>query len=290
VHEANQVRPPNADLQPSSCSPKLVASLEEARVTVQMAIVAIAALCALGPASAFAQGPSGGATRFTDWNARIVASLGLDGRQQAALLAYEAKLTDMPGQSPAPSAEQFRALSLPQRLDYMADHMALDVSGLRARADAARRFYALLTPAQRTQFDEATEVERTNPGLAAAPTPLSAPSDLNYALPSHTNPDWMVKPTADELSRVYLTLASRNGVTGEAVLQCTADEDGYLADCVVNSETPAGAGFGNAALEMTAYMRMRPATNYGVPVSSAVIVPLHFAIPDKDVAPEGQGP
>jgi TonB family protein len=54
------------------------------------------------------------------------------------------------------------------------------------------------------------------------------------------------------------------------------DEDGYLKDCNVTTETPVSQGFGNAALEMSAYMRFQPATRYGVPMSSDINVPIRF--------------
>ena len=64
------------------------------------------------------------------------------------------------------------------------------------------------------------------------------------------------------------------------MIVCVADEDGYVADCVVKGEEPAGMGFRNAALEATAYMRMTPATDYGVPVRSSVAAPLKFTPPE----------
>ena len=52
-----------------------------------------------------------------------------------------------------------------------------------------------------------------------------------------------------------------------------------LADGTV----PEGQGFGNAALEMTGYMRMYPATRYGVPVRGSVTMPVRFHPPGSGV-------
>ena len=170
-------------------------------------------------------------------------------------------------------------MPLPQRFDFVADEMAIDLRNERARAEAARKFYSALSPGQRQQFDEAMLPTTGRPGLAADPTPLPAEVRNGFTLPSHTDADWMVKPRGEDMARVYPSLALRTKEPGSVVLSCTADEDGYLTDCVVSNETPPGQGFGNAALEMTAYMRMKPATNFGVPVRSTVNLPVNFAPP-----------
>ncbi len=59
-------------------------------------------------------------------------------------------------------------------------------------------------------------------------------------------------------------------------MHCTVDTDGYLSDCTVTGEEPKNTGFGNAALQTTSYMRMRPATQNGIPVESIVNVPVDF--------------
>ena len=200
----------------------------------------------------------------------------MDSGQQAAFLGYEALISQVPDGSGGMTTEQFDAMSLPQRLDYMADHIADDATKLRTRADAARHFYEVLSVDQRAQFDAATAPPVSHAAVAPDETPLAASAAKNYSLPSHTDPGWLVKPTADNISRVYPVDAQRHHIKGNVVLTFRVDTDGYLADCVVNQETPQGAGFGNAALEITAYMRMQPATNYGVPVESAVTVPIGF--------------
>jgi TonB family protein len=149
------------------------------------------------------------------------------------------------------------------------------------RARTVHRFYDLLSPDQRKAFDEAT-APTTHEQLATIVT-QPRPETPDYSAPSHTNPDWLVRPTPEELARVYPRAAAAKGVGGRAVLTCTVDVDGYLSECVVDSDTPSGAGFGNAALEITAYMRFLPMTDYGIPHESKVTVPINFA-PDPDTA------
>ena len=98
-----------------------------------------------------------------------------------------------------------------------------------------------------------------------------------YSLTSHTAASWLVKPKGEELWRVYPTAAKQRNVAGNVVLRCIAGADGFVSQCSVLSEAPANQGFGNAALEMTAYMRMNPATEHGVPVPSPVNIPVAFA-------------
>jgi TonB family protein len=234
----------------------------------------------LGPAA-----PCFGQTAAADpavaWSAWVTDNLHLSADQQAGLKTYVADVYARGAMKPALSADDYHALSFPQRLDLEAANLSSDVIAIRARADAARRFYATLTQAQQKQFDDVMDPPRGRPGIAPDATPLAAAVAKNYALPSHTDPDWLVRPSADDMSRVYPTAADQKQIPGKVRLQCAVDVDGFLADCEVKEETPTDMGFGNAALETTAYMRMKPATDFGVPVRGSVIVTLNFALPPE---------
>lgn len=209
----------------------------------------------------------------------MIARLGLDARQQAALRDYASAISAKPEASDALTEEQFRALSQPQRLDWLADHAASDAAQFRLRAEAVRQFYRALTPEQQKEWDANSLPVRGKPEVASGPVEGPTPTAPNYNLPSHTDPAWLVMPTGDVLARVYPSAAAAKGLEGETALHCAVDVDGYLSDCTVISETPPGMGFGNAALESTGYMRMKPATNYGIPMSSFINVPVHFKPP-----------
>jgi TonB family protein len=210
------------------------------------------------------------------WTAKIDTLLKLDDKQQAAFREFVAAINTRPVASPALTAEQFRAMTMPQRLDYMAAGMASALASERNAAEAMHRFYALLSLDQRRLFDEATKPAETHAEVAPDPVSQPPPERPDYRLPSHTEANWLQQPSADAIARVYPSLAARKNISGRAVISCVADEDGYLTDCVVESETPPDQGFGNAALEITAYMRMKPATAYGIPVRSTVNVPVNF--------------
>jgi len=77
------------------------------------------------------------------------------------------------------------------------------------------------------------------------------------------NPHWLQRPR--DLARYYPRRAITREVEGVALLDCIVSTAGRLA-CQVLSETPAGYGFGDAALRIAADHRMVPATRDGVAV------------------------
>lgn len=70
-------------------------------------------------------------------------------------------------------------------------------------------------------------------------------------------PVWARTPNERRLSAVYPERALQRGREGEASVHCTVQENGAL-DCVRVSETPANAGFGNAALRVANMYRHAP--------------------------------
>jgi TonB family protein len=117
----------------------------------------------------------------------------------------------------------------------------------------------------------------------AAPEPTSPTQDNAAPQPTITgkqitNPDWLRKPTGDEMEQYYPDAALRMNLKGSVVLYCLVRADGALEKCYVGSESPAGYGFGSAALRMTGFFRMRPLMADGVPVGGAqVSIPIDFA-------------
>jgi TonB family protein len=88
--------------------------------------------------------------------------------------------------------------------------------------------------------------------------------------------DWLRKPTPEHMLSVWPRSARINGEEGHAVITCTITVLGYLRDCKVKTESPAGAGFGLAALMLAPDFQFRPATLDGKPVEAAVNIPLGF--------------
>lgn len=235
------------------------------------------ALLAIAPV--LAQGHLDGPSPNAPWTSKIPELLRLDEEQKAAFSLYVSTLADRQARAPSLTADQFRAMTMPERFDYLADHIETDLTSARATARSLHQFYDLLSPEQRKLFDDKTRPPAGRAGVAADAVSEPPPAMPNYRLPSHTEPAWMVKPRGEDVARVYPAAALKEMVTGSALMTCAVDEDGYLADCVIDDETPAGAGFGNAALEVSAYMRMFPATNYGVPVRSSITIPVRFVPP-----------
>lgn len=101
------------------------------------------------------------------------------------------------------------------------------------------------------------------------------------APPVIRNPVWISRPTASQVERLYPDRAIARGVSGRAVLLCTVRPNGSMAGCDVESETPGGYRFGEAALAMARYFRISPKTVDGQVVEGArVQIAINFSLPD----------
>jgi hypothetical protein len=88
-------------------------------------------------------------------------------------------------------------------------------------------------------------------------------------------PDWLRKPTNDEMAQFFP--AGANGSNGQTMITCVVSTRGLLERCSLYSENPQGHGFGAAALAMSSVFLMRPMTRDGLPVGGAsVSIPIHF--------------
>jgi TonB family protein len=96
----------------------------------------------------------------------------------------------------------------------------------------------------------------------------------SFLAPGDSNADWMKKPTGAQLVGVYPIAARFKRVDGKATISCKVDELGFLQRCKVDSETPAGLGFGPAALQLSPQFRMKPKIRGGRPVETEVTIPV----------------
>jgi TonB family protein len=101
-------------------------------------------------------------------------------------------------------------------------------------------------------------------------------NDLDNA-ESLVAPHWVRRPTAENFAHVYPGDAIQRGLGGKAVLDCLVAEQGRL-NCRVSHEEPSAEGFGRAALELAAYMRVQRGEDGTPALNRRVRVPIRFRI------------
>lgn len=111
------------------------------------------------------------------------------------------------------------------------------------------------------------------------PTPPQPP--VVKTPPTISNPTWLSKPTAAQLGRLYPNRAAERGVRGAATMECRVMASGAVTNCMVVRESPAGYGFGEAALASTRYFKLNPRTVDGQAIEGAkVMIPMGFNLTD----------
>jgi hypothetical protein len=93
-----------------------------------------------------------------------------------------------------------------------------------------------------------------------------------------TNPNWLRRPTADELGEAYPEGARRHHIFGRVILDCTVTIEGTLEPCAAKEVLGLGWGFGKAALWLAHNkMKMIPQLRDGKPTGGAhITIPLNF--------------
>lgn len=79
----------------------------------------------------------------------------------------------------------------------------------------------------------------------------------------------------------YPARAQRMEVDGKTVMECDVDVEGRWQACKVISEAPEGYGFGEAALQVSRYFKMKPKTDsQGNPIPGGrITIPLTWTVP-----------
>jgi protein TonB len=114
------------------------------------------------------------------------------------------------------------------------------------------------------------------------PNPKSADADATQVAPSSevTAPVWLDLPTAHDFAVNTPERARKQEKSGSAVMRCFIRQDGGLENCVALSETPAGLGFGEAAVKMSSLFRLKPQASDGTYVAHlTVTLTLEFPRP-----------
>ena len=122
-------------------------------------------------------------------------------------------------------------------------------------------------------------VDPARPQVLSTPD-IRAPAEPPPKTHLITNPNWLSRPTGDELADAYPQRALLAGRSGVVSLACTVLASGALADCSVAEESPGGWGFGAAALGLAKRFRLVPRLEDGSPVGGAMVrIPIRFALP-----------
>lgn len=107
------------------------------------------------------------------------------------------------------------------------------------------------------------------PLLCSAQAPEAA--DANAASGKPQAIIWAKVPGKSELDDYEPDLAHRMAQDGDSSIQCKLLPAGIVTGCVVVSESPAGFGFGLAAIAITRFFKAAPATE-----DRAVLISVHW--------------
>lgn len=117
--------------------------------------------------------------------------------------------------------------------------------------------------------------------LAAADPPPWPADPTRPVFVSDTH--WIRRPTPTQLAEAWPAAAKQAGTSGKVLMDCLLTYDGGLKDCRVISETPAGMGFGPAALGLTRLYQLQPVVDGQSATDGRIIVPVRFqAAADPD--------
>jgi TonB family protein len=109
---------------------------------------------------------------------------------------------------------------------------------------------------------------------------------LSSEKPVIGKPRWVQLPSAEEVGDAYPDAARKASIwTGRAALACLVQSDGKVA-CSLDSEAPAGYGFGEAAMRIAPHFRLATWTTEGLPVvGGKVRIPIRFEAPEQEPKP-----
>jgi len=96
------------------------------------------------------------------------------------------------------------------------------------------------------------------------------------------DPQWESVPpwTIREFQKSYPAAALAHGADGNAIVECTVVANGGLGDCKAVQETPAGQGFGEAAVRIVGALHVKAMTVSGNPTAGQVVrAPVRFHLP-----------
>jgi TonB family protein len=104
---------------------------------------------------------------------------------------------------------------------------------------------------------------------------------LEFLAPGDANPDWLRKPTGQDLANIFPKKAIEEGRAGKATIACQVTVEGFLQNCKVTSESPKDYNFGAAGLQLAPQFRMTPKIRGGKAVpGGSVTIPINWGAPN----------
>lgn len=139
-------------------------------------------------------------------------------------------------------------------------------------ASAARKLVPLFRAPLQDGKGKSTAGARTHLRVSFAAASLEA------GVPQIGKPDWSAFPTMDDFTAVVPPAAkAAKTYKARVVMTCRVAAEGALDDCVVQSEDPAGIGYGAAAQTLSRAFRLTVWTEEGLPtVGGRIRMPLRF--------------
>jgi periplasmic protein TonB len=102
-----------------------------------------------------------------------------------------------------------------------------------------------------------------------------------------TQPNWIERPTAADIARLYPAQAAREGLAARVAMTCRFGADGRLANCGIAKSEVEGAttpridiemDFGTATLQLAKLFRAAPMGRDGAPVAGGIVrIPVRWA-------------
>ncbi len=138
-----------------------------------------------------------------------------------------------------------------------------------------------LTAVRLSVANRALPASSLRPVRVLNPSPGQRSATSSGAIQRVVNrPRWLTRPTFLDFARHYPRQALEEGIRGRAVLRCQVGDRGQLSGCSTISETPAGFGFGAAALRLSRIFTMSDVDTEGQPTRGGTVrVPVDFMIP-----------
>ena len=109
--------------------------------------------------------------------------------------------------------------------------------------------------------------------------PVEAYAGFTVVMGDHMidRPNWLKKPSGDEVSNAFPAAALQSGTAGQVLVRCRVTVTGSVAGCRILREKPEGMGFGAAVLNLSRLFQMKPAYEDGVAVEDGQVdIPVNF--------------